>query len=148
MTRSKKILIALLVVLVDLQFFRPERNSSNPDGPNEISKKYSVPAEVQTILKQSCYDCHSNDTRYPWYANVQPVGLWIQYWHINDGKHHLNFSEYGSYPEKKARHKFEEIADEVRDGEMPLATYIFMHHDAILTAEQSKVLIDWAESMK
>ncbi len=148
MSRTKKILIALLVVLIVIQFIRPTRNISNLDGPNEISKKYTVPTEVQSILKQSCYDCHSNNTNYPWYANVQPVGWWIQYTHINDGKKHLNFSEYASYPEKRAKRKFEEIVDEVKEGGMPLGTYTFMHHEAVLTPEQSKALTDWAESLK
>jgi len=148
MSRTKKILIALLVVLIVIQFIRPTRNISNLDGPNEISKKYTVPTEVQSILKQSCYDCHSNNTNYPWYANVQPVGWWIQYTHINDGKKHLNFSEYASYTEKRAKRKFEEIVDEVKEGGMPLGTYTFMHHEAVLTPEQSKALTDWAESLK
>ena len=148
MTRSRKILLAVVGVLIVIQFFRPLRNNGDADGVNAISKKYQVPENVQSILKQSCYDCHSNKTKYPWYANVQPVGWWIQYSHINDGRRHLNFSEFASYPEKKAKKKLEEIADEVRDGEMPLGTYTFLHHDAALSAEQTKTLVDWAESLK
>ncbi|MBS1680929.1 MAG: heme-binding domain-containing protein [Bacteroidetes bacterium] len=148
MTLTKKILLGFLAIIVVIQFIRPQRNEGSLDGPNEIAKKYPVPAEVQTILKQSCYDCHSNNTRYPWYANVQPVGWWIQYSHVNDAKRHLNFSEYATYSEKKAKHKFEEIVDEVKEGEMPLGTYTFMHGDAVLSAEQSKTLTDWAASLK
>lgn len=148
MTRSRKILIAILSILIVIQFVRPTQNNGDLDGPNEISKKYSVPVEVQTILKQSCYDCHSNKTNYPWYANIQPVGWWIQYTHINDGKRHLNFSEYAGYPEKRAKKKFDEIVDELKEGGMPLETYTFMHHEAVLTSEQSKLLTDWAESLK
>ena len=148
MTRTRKILLALALVLIVIQFIRPSKNTGDADGTNAISKKYEVPEQVQSILKQSCYDCHSNNTKYPWYANIQPVGWWIQYSHVDDGKKHLNFSEYASYSEKKAKHKFEEIADEVRDGGMPLDTYTFLHHDAVLTAEQTKTLIDWAESLK
>ncbi|MBI1768480.1 MAG: heme-binding domain-containing protein [Bacteroidetes bacterium] len=148
MIRLKKILLTVVVVLIVIQFIRPSRNNGDAEGANVISKKYQVPENVQSILKQSCYDCHSNSTKYPWYANVQPVGWWIQYSHVDDGKRHLNFSEYASYSEKKAKHKFEEIADEVRDGEMPLGTYTFLHHDAVLTEEQTKILVDWAESLK
>ena len=79
MTRKKKILIAIAAVLVVIQFIRPEKNISDLNGPNEIGKHYTVPDNVQAILKQSCYDCHSNNTRYPWYANVEPVGWWIQF---------------------------------------------------------------------
>ncbi len=148
MTFSKKILIALSIILVAIQFIRPAPNISSGDTPNDITKKYEVPEQVQSILKQSCYDCHSNNTTYPWYANVQPVGWWIQNWHVNDGKEHLNFSEYATYPEKKAKHKFEEIADEVRGGEMPLSSYTLMHGNALLTAAQIKLVVDWAESLK
>ena len=148
MTLTKKILISIAVVLVILQFIRPTRNNGDADGANAISKKYEVPAEVQSILKQSCYDCHSNNTKYPWYSNIQPLGWWIQYSHVNDGKRHLNFSEFVSYPEKKAKRKFDQIADEVKEGGMPLGTYTFMHHDAVLTGEQTKTLVDWAESLK
>jgi hypothetical protein len=148
MTLTRKIFVAVLVLLIVIQFIRPSKNIGDNDGANAISKKYQVPTEVQAILKQSCYDCHSNNTRYPWYSNIQPIGWWIQFSHVNDGKRHLNFSEYASYSDKKAKHKFEEIADEVREGGMPLGTYTFIHHDATLTAEQTKILVDWAESLK
>ncbi|GHM99735.1 heme-binding protein [Cytophagales bacterium WSM2-2] len=148
MTLGRKILVAVLAVVVIIQFIRPERNISKSEGPNEIQTKYQVPPEVLSILKQSCYDCHSNNTNYPWYANVQPVGWWIQRSHVNDGKRHLNFSEYATYAEKKAKHKFEEIADEVKSGGMPLSSYTWMHHSAVLSPEQAKTLVDWAESLK
>jgi hypothetical protein len=148
MTLSKKILYAILAALLVIQFIRPTRNNGETDGANAIAKKYQVPEEVHSILKQSCFDCHSNKTNYPWYANIQPVGWWIQYSHINDGKRHLNFSEFASYSEKKSKKKLEEIADEVREGGMPLGTYTFLHHDAVLSPEQTKTLIAWAESLK
>src|ERR1041385_5054877 len=148
MTLTRKILVALLAVFVIIQFIRPSKNDGVADGENAISKKYQIPENVQSILKQSCYDCHSNSTTYPWYANIQPVGWWIQYSHINDGKRHLNFSEFASYPEKRAKKKIEEIADEIREGGMPLGTYTFLHHDAMLSPEQAKALVDWAESLK
>lgn len=147
MTLTKKIFLALGAVLVVIQFVRPAKNDGDI-ATNAMSKKYNIPENVQSILKQSCYDCHSNKTNYPWYANVQPVGWWIQYSHVNDGRRHLNFSEFASYPEKRAKKKIEEIADEVRDGGMPLSSYTFMHHDAVLSQEQAKTLIDWAESLK
>jgi hypothetical protein len=148
MTLLKKILLGLAAVFVVIQFVRPAKNDGNIEGENAMSKKYAVPENVQSVLKTSCYDCHSNKTNYPWYANIQPVGWWIQYSHINDGKRHLNFSEFASYPEKRAKKKIEEIADEVREGGMPLGTYTFLHHDAVLSPEQTKTLIDWAEGLK
>jgi len=147
MNLVKKILLGLAAVFVIIQFIRPAKNDGDLEA-NAMSKKYTIPENVQSILKQSCFDCHSNKTNYPWYANIQPVGWWIQYSHINDGKRHLNFSEFASYPEKRAKKKIEEIGDEIREGGMPLSTYTFLHHDAVLSQEQSKTLIDWAESLK
>ncbi|MBS1952277.1 MAG: heme-binding domain-containing protein [Bacteroidetes bacterium] len=147
MTRIKKILLALALVLVVIQFIRPARNTGEAEGPNFIATKYHVPAEVQTILKQSCYDCHSNHTNYPWYTNIQPLGWWIQSSHINDGKRHLNFSEYATYKDKRAKHKFEDMVDEMKEGGMPLESYTFMHREAALSPEQAKTIMDWAQAV-
>lgn len=148
MTRTRKILSVILVVIAVAQFVRPARNNGVAEGGDFISKKYAVPENVQSILKQSCYDCHSDHTEYPWYANIQPVGWWIQFSHINDGKRHLNFSKFASYPEKRAKKKLEEIAEEVREGGMPLESYTMLHGNAVLSEDQKKSLIDWAESLK
>jgi len=144
---KKKIGLGLLVVLVVIQFIRPTRNISTSESPNEISKFYDVPAEVHAVLKKSCYDCHSNNTVYPWYTNLQPVGLWLQS-HVNDAKGELNFSEFGTYNQKKAKHKFEEIEEVVGEGEMPLSSYTFIHRDAKLTPEQSASIAAWAGALK
>ena len=144
---KRKIILGLLAVVVAIQFIRPTRNSSTGENPNEISKYYEVSADIQIVLKKSCYDCHSNNTVYPWYANIQPVGWWLQN-HVNEGKRELNFSEFGSYPEKKAKHKFEEIEEMVNEGEMPLTSYTLIHGDAKLTAEQSSALASWAGALK
>lgn len=144
---KKKIGIGLVVVLVAIQFIRPTRNTGELEGPNDISKHYQVPAEIHAVLKKSCYDCHSNKTEYPWYANLQPVGWWLQS-HVNEGKDELNFSEFGTYPEKKAKHKFEEIEELVNEGEMPLSSYTIIHGDAKLSAEQTTAIASWAGALK
>ena len=144
---KKKILLGLIAILVVIQFIRPSRNVSDKAAPNEVDLHYQVPQEVKAILKHSCYDCHSNNTVYPWYVNLQPVGWWMQ-WHINDGKRHLNFSEFGTYSEKKAREKYGDIEDEVSNGEMPLDSYVWLHRDTRLTPEQTKVVVDWAKALK
>ena len=143
----KKYLIGVLAVFVIIQFIRPTWNNSKNINQNDIMIRYRVSDEIQGILRQSCFDCHSNNTRYPWYAQVQPVGWWLQNY-VSDGKRHLNFSEFGSYPEKKAKKKFEEIVDEVGEGEMPLGSYLRLHADAKLTTEQAKALTDWAGALK
>lgn len=147
MSLAKKIGIGLLVILIVIQFIRPTRNISAQPSENDITLKYSVPENVQIVLQESCYDCHSNNTRYPWYTNIQPVGWWIQS-HVNEGKQHLNFSEFGTYAEKKAKHKFEEIEESMNTGWMPLESYLIIHADAKLSKEQSDAMRTWAAALK
>lgn len=139
----KPVLLGLLVILLLAQFVRPEKNRSN-DLTNDISKKYPVPESVQAILKVSCNDCHSNFTVYPWYAEVQPVAVWLAN-HVQEGKEHLNFSDFTARPVAVQNHKFEEIIEMVKEGEMPLNSYTWIHRDAILTEQQKQALIGWAE---
>lgn len=142
----KKILIGLLVVLVAIQFIRPEKNVSNDDTYG-IATKYKVPAEVNEILTISCNDCHSNLTKYPWYANVQPVAWWLDH-HVKDGLKHLNFSEFTKMPIAFQNHKLEETVEMVEELEMPLPsyTYLGLHSEAKLTDDQRKMIIDWANA--
>ena len=142
----RKILIGLLIVLVIIQFIRPERNQSN-DASKDIATVYTVPGNVQKILKDACYDCHSNYTTYPWYSNIQPVTWWLQH-HIDEGKQHLNFSEFASYSPKKQAHKLEETAELVEAGEMPLNSYTWMHSDARVTKDQAALLVNWAKALQ
>ncbi len=144
---KQKILMGLATILVIIQFIRPARNVSDTASPNDIITAYPVPEEVQVVLKAACYNCHSNNTTYPWYANIQPVGWWLQK-HVNDAKKELNFSEFATYTEKRARHKFEEIGDEVSEGGMPLKSYTIMHPEARLSSGQIKTLTDWAATLK
>jgi len=141
----KKAGIALLVILVAMQFYRPERNLSN-DNTNGIGKKYTVPDSVEVILKASCYDCHSNSTVYPWYANIQPVSAWLTH-HINEGKEHLNFSEFSTYKINKQYHAFQGITKAVKKEEMPLSSYTLIHTYAKLSPEQTATLTNWADGI-
>ena len=143
----KKILLIILAVLVIIQFFRPSRNESTTMSANDISKHYTVPDDVNQILKKACNDCHSNNTIYPWYTNVQPVGWWMN-WHVNEGKDHFNFSEFGSYTPKRQHHKLEEVIEQVKEGEMPLNSYTWMHKEAILTTQEKTLLMNWAEILR
>jgi hypothetical protein len=143
----RKILLALLVVLVIIQFIRPEKNQAAGVSPNDITAKYAVPANVQLVLKRSCFDCHSNNTTYPWYATIQPVAWWLSS-HIDEGKEELNFSEFATYSPKKARHKLEEVGEAVTDGWMPLGAYLWIHHDARLKPEEAKLIADWASQLR
>lgn len=141
----KKILIALIILLVVIQFIRPDKNTSN-DESYGIAANYEVSAELNNMLKVSCTDCHSNKTEYPWYANIQPVAWWLDH-HVTDGKKHLNFSEFTRLPIAVQNHKFEEIVEMVEKHEMPLPsyTYLGLHKEANLTEEQRKTITDWAK---
>ena len=142
----KKTLLALVAVLVIIQFFRPKRNDSD-DNTHHLSNKYAIPANVSTILSGACNDCHSNKTEYPWYAGVQPVAWWLA-GHVNDGKRHLNFSAFTNRPLAYQNHKFEEIVEMVKEKEMPLPSYTWMglHPDAHLTDEDRNEIISWASA--
>jgi hypothetical protein len=142
----KKILIGLGIVLIIIQFIRPDKNDSN-DLTYDISTKYMIPNDVNHLLQVSCNDCHSNKTEYPWYANVQPIAWWIDH-HIDDGKKHLNFAEFTKIPLFVQNHKFEEIIEMVEDKEMPLPSYtnFGLHSEANLSDEERKMIMDWAKA--
>ena len=147
MSRVKKILLVILVVIITIQFIQPARNKSGQALPTDISKGYTIPAQVQSVLKNACYDCHSNNTNYPWYATIQPVG-WVLARHIKNGKAELNFSQFGDYSIRKQRSKLNSIAKTIEDGTMPLSSYTLIHNNAILTKEEKTLIIDWANTTK
>ena len=147
MRTTKKILLVVLALLVIIQFIRPAKNDSGELITNQdISKKYSMPDQVHKILVQKCYDCHSNKSRYPWYFNVQPVGWWMDH-HIEEGKEHLNFSEFTAYTEKKANHKMNEVSESINEGWMPIDSYLWTHHDATITQEDRDVINQWIKTL-
>ncbi|MCB0697265.1 MAG: heme-binding domain-containing protein [Chitinophagaceae bacterium] len=144
---AKKIMYGLLAVLVVIQFIRPQKNVSEIPSQNDIRVQHPLPGNVESILKRACFDCHSNNTEYPWYTNIQPVGWWLQN-HINEGKEELNFSEFATYSAKKADHKLHEVVEMVEEKEMPLSSYTLIHKDAILTAQETETLINWANQLR
>ena len=143
----RKIMLALLGVLVIIQFFHPDKNVRDPETQQDsnIEKVLSVPSEVSSILQNNCYDCHSNDTEYPWYAEIQPIHWWINH-HIEEGKHELNFDEFANYSIRRQYKKLEEINEEVKDGEMPLKAYTLIHKDAQLNAAQKQTIANWVSA--
>ncbi|MGN6539361.1 MAG: heme-binding domain-containing protein [Ginsengibacter sp.] len=147
MSRIKKIFLLIVVVIIAIQFIQPARNKSGQVLPTDISKTYNVPENVQAILKRSCYDCHSNNTVYPWYSCIQPIGWWLAS-HIKRGKEELNFSEFGSYSSRKQRSKFFAISKSVEDGTMPFASYTLIHTNSKLFKEDKAIIINWASKTK
>ena len=151
MKRIKKILFVILfvilIVFIIIQFIRPARNTSGQVLQTDISKIYSIPQNVSSLLKNACYDCHSNNTNYPWYTNIQPVG-WLLAADIKNGKAKLNFSEFGSFSSRRQISKLRNIENRIKDGTMPLPAYQLMHKDARLTKEEKELLIDWIQKTK
>lgn len=139
--------LVLLGALVIIQFFRPTKNKSEGISSNDITKLYAVPPDVQNILKTSCYDCHSNNTVYPWYAEVQPVAWWLNN-HIEDGKRDLNFSEFASYRIRRQYKKLEEINELVKKDEMPLDSYLWIHKNAKLDEAKKLALANWVTAVR
>jgi hypothetical protein len=143
---KKKILIGLVIVLVLIQFIRPEKNVSEGAQPNDISKAYAVSAEAQDLLKRSCYDCHSNNTVYPWYWGIQPVAWWLND-HIEEGKEELNFNEFATYKPARQYKKMDEMKKQIDEGEMPLSSYTLIHRDALLSDADKAILIQLTKSV-
>jgi hypothetical protein len=143
----KKILLAIGVILIIIQFIKPEKNIALGAQPNTISTKYTVPDTVNQLLSVACKDCHSNNTVYPWYSNIQPVAWWLDD-HVKEGKSKFNLDEFTTYTLKRQDHKLEELIESQEDHWMPLDSYTLIHRDAALTDAQRKVLVDWANATR
>lgn len=139
-----KIIFSLCGVMLLIQLIRPDRNIGNIYSDSHISQVVSVPSEVNSLLQRACYDCHSNNTEYPWYAGIQPIAWWLSD-HVEEGKHELNFSEFKQYSLKKQRHKLDEVAEMVREEEMPLFSYTIAHSNAKLTKDEIELIAMWAK---
>jgi hypothetical protein len=142
---SKKILLTIFLGIVLIQFIRPVPNINYKVSPLNFTQIYAVPEHIQTILSNSCYDCHSNNSRYPWYSKIQPVA-WILQRHINNGKHELNFSEFGNYNTRRQRSKLKDIANSLKEDMMPLFSYKVLHRDATLSQAEKSLIMDWMQN--
>ncbi|MFN5335496.1 MAG: heme-binding domain-containing protein [Bacteroidota bacterium] len=138
----KRILYALGISLLIIQFIRPNKNTATGPFHNDIQKTFPMNTQVSESLQRACYDCHSNNSKYPWYNNIQPVAWWLQH-HIDEGKSELNFNEFASYSPKKQDHKLEEIAEAITDEWMPLKSYKLVHSESNLSDEEKKAIIAW-----
>ena len=143
----KKIGLGVLVLFGIAQFFNPTKNQSDVVPASDFILTEKPSAEIAAILKESCYDCHSNNTRYPWYDRITPVNFWVED-HVKHGKGHLNFSFWQTLSAKKKEHKLEECIEMVEDRSMPLSSYTLMHGDAELSEEQIKTLNDWLQVVR
>ena len=149
MKKVLKIIVVILVVgFIAIQFInRPDKITISEISGDDITKKAAVPADVQTVLKRSCYDCHSNQTVWPWYSNIAPVS-WLVADDVVKGKKKMNFSEWGKMSAPKQEKKFSDIIDQVTDTLMPLPKYLIIHKDAALSEADKQVILKWANGEK
>jgi hypothetical protein len=143
----KGIGLVILIVLVGLQLFPTRTNQSKDISSTDFLLTYKVPENIGNILQTSCYNCHSNNTEYPWYSRVQPIGLLLES-HINEGKIELNFSEFESYSVRKQKSKLKSMVNQVEKGEMPLSSYTFIHRGARLSQDSKKALVNYLNSLQ
>ncbi len=148
MKKKIKIIFAVLAALFLLiQFYQPARNADNGQVHTaDLINIYQAPDSVQAILKKACYDCHSANTRYPWYSYLQPVRFMMEN-HISTGKADLNFSEFGSYPKRRQISKLNSMQQTIKNDDMPLTSYTWIHRDAVLSKEEKTIMIDWINNL-
>ncbi|MFV0605218.1 MAG: heme-binding domain-containing protein [Niabella sp.] len=144
---AKKIFWVLLVAFIVIQFFKPAKNKSEGTQLNNIEALYPIPADVKTILQKACNDCHSNNTSYPWYNNIQPVAWWLEH-HVNEGKRELNLDEFANTSLRRQYHKLEEIEEQIKKGDMPLPSYTWIHKDAVLTDAEKNAVYAWVSDVR
>lgn len=141
----KWLVVAVVVVFIGLQFVRPAKTNPAVDQTQTIHARLQVSPQVASILDRSCQDCHSNATRWPWYSNVAPAS-WFLIDHVNNGRSHMNLSEWGKLDKRQANKKLQEMCEEVSDKVMPIDSYTWIHRGAKLSAEDIKTLCDWTEA--
>jgi len=141
----KYTVLVLLLVLVVMQFIRPEKNLGGYESVAAFEMETKPSEELRGLLKANCYDCHSNHTNYPWYAEIAPVS-YILADHVKDGKKHFNVSEWETYDAKKKDHKMEELIEEVEEGGMPLESFAMIH--GFLNQQERDLMIQWAEMVR
>jgi len=147
MKLKRKIAILIIILILLIQVIQPTQNRSGGLGDADISMVLDMPKGLHETFVNKCYDCHSNNTRYPWYFHVQPIGWWLAA-HIHEGKEHLNFSDWRSYNAKDAEHALEELEEVTEDGSMPLKAYIMLHPDSELTEPEKEAILAWIKTVE
>jgi len=142
--RTKIVGLGLLAVLILLQFFQPERNIAPLDPELDMLEVLVLPEPMADLIRDACYDCHSNQTVYPWYSSVSPVS-WYLNKHIVQGKEELNFSNYGLLDKADRIGAFADFCDVLEAGTMPLQSYMLIHKDSRLSQEERESLCIWSE---
>jgi len=136
--RSLKKYLLLLIVLIGVSQMIPIQRSNPP-----VTAEIIVPADVMTLLRRACYDCHSNETTWPWYSRIAPIS-WLMAYDVSEGRHHLNFSRWGDLPPDRQAKKLQKTAEAIAEGEMPPFYYLPAHPQARLSDREKVFLRNWA----
>lgn len=142
---ARKFILIFVGILIVLQFVKSERIYQEVNPQTDFLLVLKAPKEVARIVKANCYDCHSRQVEYPWYASVAPISFVIEH-HVEEGMKHLDFSDWTKYAPKKAAHKLEEIVEEVEEGKMPLKSYALLHGE--LSEEDEKIFLNWVQTLR
>jgi len=142
----KKVFLIILALFILIQFIKIEKNDSKNEM-NAISTVMEIPVEVNRIIQTSCADCHSNSTNYPWYNKIAPAS-WFLANHVNDGKEHLNFSEWTTYNKDQKQHIIKNLKEVLNEREMPLKSYVLVHKELGLSENQYQILYDWVNTIQ
>ena len=141
----KKAIWITLAVIVIIQFIDSRLPQTAPPGPKELSVTEKMPSDVKELMSKACYDCHSMESRFPWYSHVAPV-KWLVKSDILGGRRHVNFSDWGDYQDKQKVKKLDDIHEEVEKHDMPPSNYLLMHKEARLTDTDRQKIVAWADS--
>ena len=144
----KIILTIVLFIFIGIQFYQPALNVDKGQVyTTDFTQAYKMPVQVKAMFQTSCYDCHSNNTKYVWYDYVQPARALVEN-HIKNAKEDLNFNEWGTYSNRKQERLLNSIKEQIETKQMPLSSYTLMHTDAKLNDEQIKTLTDWLKEQE
>jgi hypothetical protein len=143
----KIIALVLLLAFIGIQFMPANRNQSNVVPDTDFMVVNDVPANIENKIQVSCYDCHSNNTAYPWYNKIQPVA-WFLGEHIKEGKAELNFNEWDEYSDRRKNSKLRSIISQIEDDEMPLDSYTIIHADAKFSEDEKSEIIEYMAQLK
>lgn len=143
-----RIVVALVLVLLVAQVIPVAPRTNPPVDPTKtMAAHLPVPGDVSAVFQRACQDCHSNQTRWPWYSQVAPIS-WLLVRHVSEGRRELNMSEWGQYEGHRKGRRLKEICEQVRKGKMPIASYLILHQDAKLSEQERGRICEWGEAIR
>lgn len=139
--------LGLLVVFAVMQFIRSDRSNPPVDPSKTLYAVLPVPDDVRQVLERSCFDCHSNETRWPWYSSLAPA-MWVVAHDVEEGREHLNFSEFATYKSLRAIAKLDMICEQMINKNMPMPAYVVLHPGAEVSSREIDLVCDWVETVR